>query len=485
MSLLRQSALAAISGILLTGSRFAFTAILARRLSVDDFGRFAYALWLVDIAFLVCALGATGAVSRYAAEFRNDKETLNSFLKLWRRWAIGLPPIAGFAVLLGGWLSNYQIDTGAKLMLSLWTISSGLMAMQLAALNGFQRFELVFRSNVIFAVVILTGALLLPINDIGVAGLFSLMAGASISAALPGLLITMKSNGNTSKTLDASKTKKIRNYALNMWLVALLWSLVWSRGEMPVVRHYLGNAGVAQYAAVLAIFGGAIQGVMLGISAVSPQLTRLWGEGKHDSALQTARNVMDYQLMICGLSSLLLICFGPELLHLVFGEMYKDQSLTLAILSFGLISMALANQNHLLQIETNGKFSRNSSAFGLCALAILSYTLIPKLGVTGAAASRVGAMLILAVLSMITFIQLWGSQSLALWNIGAVTVLILCSLVLATNSSLSDFVSRLYIFLVSSSMLLLAVRNTQGQPKVIEVARAIKCRAYNTFRKQP
>ena len=87
---------------------------------------------------------------------------------------------------------------------------------------------------------------------------------------------------------------------LNIWITALLWALVWSRGELPIVRAFLGDSGVAHYSAALTLLGGAIAGVSLGIGGVAPQLTRLWGEGKHAEALATARRVMDIQVLLCG-----------------------------------------------------------------------------------------------------------------------------------------------------------------------------------------
>src|SRR5687768_7554695 len=67
LSILRQSAWAAAAAVFFTASRFAFTAIIARRLSVSEFGQYAYGQWLADLAFLLCSLGATGTIARYIA----------------------------------------------------------------------------------------------------------------------------------------------------------------------------------------------------------------------------------------------------------------------------------------------------------------------------------------------------------------------------------------------------------------------------------
>jgi len=471
MSLLRQSALAALSAITLAGSRFAFTAILTRRLSVEEFGRFAYALWLVDIAFLVCALGATGAVSRYAAEFRSDEQTLQSFLRIWRRWALGLPILAGVVVLIGAWLSGYELNVWAKLLLSIWAVASGIMAMQLAALSGFQRFESIFRSNLIFAFIILTGACLLPLSYSGMTDLFALMAAASGAAAVPGLLVSARFKNDKSLPLTANQLRKVRNYALNMWLVALLWSLVWSRGELPIVRALLGDEGVASYVAVLTLFGGAIQGVMLGISAVAPQLTTLWGRDKKEEAVALARSVMDLQLLVCGVAALILIYMGPELLSLAFGIGYRSNSNVLAILGIGLVSMVVANQNHLLQIATDGRFSRNSLVLSLLILITLGFVFTNFLGIAGAAAARTLTMLFLAGFAIYSTIVRWGRSAVSLQNLMIAGVIILVSFFVSVGIDEINKMIRIFMLFVSILMLAFFVKDASGKLKVMFIIR--------------
>lgn len=466
MSLLRQSALAALSAITMAGSRFAFTAILTRRLSVDEFGRFAYAQWLVDIAFLACALGATGAVSRYAAEFRSDERTLQTFIRVWRRWALGISLLSGFVVLFGAWLSGYEIDTLSKLLLSAWAVTSGILAMQMAALSGFQRFELIFRSNLIFALIILAGSWLLPLNSTGTPGLFALMAVASGVASVPGLVVSARLINDDSPALSTDQWQKIRNYALNMWLVALLWSLVWSRGELPIVKTLLGDGGVASYVAVLTLFGGAIQGVMLGVSAVAPQLTGLWGRGLKDEAVALARSVMDLQLLVCGVAALALIYMGPELLSLAFGANYRTHSNALAILSIGLVSMVVANQNHLLQIATDGRFSRNSLVVSLFILMGLAFLLTGLLGIAGAAAARALTMLFLAGLAIYSTINRWGRMAVSLQNISIAGLIILASVFISLIANEVDGIKRILMLLISSLILMFAIKDSSGNIKI-------------------
>ncbi|UUZ63753.1 oligosaccharide flippase family protein [Polaromonas sp. P1-6] len=229
MTLLRQSSLAAVAALVLTGSRFALAAILARRLSSSGFGQFVYAQWLVDMAFLVCSLGATGAVSRYVAEYHSDAAKLNAFIQKWRPWALGLPALAGGAVVVGTWMSGLALDLTSVILLALWAIASAAWAMQTAALTGFQRFDLIFYANLIAATSMLAGVLLLPVSANNPAILFALMAAASGMATLPGLSQTLGwKNVEAVAPISEDQWRSVRRYAVNMWLIALLWALLWS-----------------------------------------------------------------------------------------------------------------------------------------------------------------------------------------------------------------------------------------------------------------
>jgi O-antigen/teichoic acid export membrane protein len=342
--------------------------------------------------------------------------------------------------------------------------------MQTAGLSGLQRFDLIFWANLLAAVIMLAGAFWLPLGNDNPAPLFGLMAVAAGAASLPGLSQTLRFRGNTSlPKLPTTDLVLMRNYALNMWLIALLWALVWSRGELTIVRYYLGDAGVASYSAALTLFSGAVQGVMLGLAAVAPQLTRLLGDGYLDEALATAKRIMDYQLLVCGMGASVLICLGPELLSLIFGMNYREQSGTLATLSVGLIAMTLANQNHLLQIATNGRFSRNSSIFGLLLLGGLATTMAPSFGVEGVALARSATVLLLAALSASTFYLKWGSSGISIQNLVIVFGMVVGTVFIVAQASGKDLFVRCLVLTFNLVCLLLLVRNANGRSTLLSL----------------
>lgn len=466
MSLIRQSIWAAAAAITLAVSRFAFTAIIARRLSVAAFGQFAYGQWIVDLAFLVCSLGATGVAARYLAEFRHDAGLSSAIARLWFPFAIGLPGLAGIAGLAGVWLTGIRLDAFAAAALMTWAIANGLWAMQTAALTGLQRFDLICGANGTAAALMVVGAMVIPL-DAGQPGpVFGLMAASAAAAAAVGLRPTVHVARVAPARIERALLQDIHRYAINIWVTALLWGLVWSRGEMPIVHARLGDEGVARYAAVLTLFGGAIQGVMLAVTGVAPHLTRLWGEGAQTQAIDLARRLMDLQLVLCGLAALLLMFFGPELLLLAFGSAYRGESGTLAILSIGMLAMAVSSQGHLLQITTNARFNRNSTLVGTALLFVMAAWLVASEGLFGAALSRAVTMVLLAAVTLYAARIRWGRHAWSGWNVLATSLLLASCAAIVHFRSGMDWPMRAAAACSAAFLLVLAVRDTQGRTQI-------------------
>lgn len=466
MSILRHSLWAAASGIFVTASRFALTAILARRLSTEVFGQYAYAQWLVDICFLVCAFGATGVASRYFAEYRHQPAKLAAIVRRWRPFSLALPFAGALAAALGAWLSEMPLHAEAYALLLCWGLAAGIWGMHVAALSGLQRFDLVFRSNVLAAATMLIGATLLPLHDGSPLTLLAIMAVANATAALVGVrYITEATRGDVVK-LENRLTHEIWRYSLNIWLASLLWSLAWSRGEVPVIRGLLGDDAVARYSVALTLYGGAVAGVMLGVSGIAPQITRFWGEGNQAAAVALCRRAMDLQLLLAGLGALALIWFAPELMQLGFGPRYRDSAMLLGILAVGLPALTLASHNHLMQIITGARYNRDTTLLAVILLMGLTSAGVVAFGVVGGAWARATTLLALGGITLFVSWRRWGSAAIGMLNIGLILTVSVASVLC---NSLGIFLSLPFrgVVWATLSMALLALIKDESKLSVV------------------
>ena len=474
MALIRNTAWAAATAALSAGSRFALCAILARRLTQDAFGQFAYAQWLVDLSFLLCSLGAGGAASRYLSEFRHKPSERAAFMQRWLPFAIGLPLLAAAAAVFGAFLSDLALTSKTLVLLSAWALANGLWAMQTAALVGLQRFDLVFRGNLIYATVVVPGSLFIDINKVDPSTVLALLAAASTLATLVGLDLSIQLNEISRSPRTHYPWRSVARYAINVWLSGLIASLVWSRGEVPTVKLLLGDAAVAHYTAALVIFGAAVQGMMLGASSVATHLTQLWGEGKRGEAITLSRLVMDLQLLACSFGSLFMIFYGRLVISLVFTAEYEPAVLPLSIFCIGLVSFAVSSQSQLLQLETNATFNRNSLILGAVTLYVLALALIPVLGLVGAAVARAAAMTFLSLATIRFTVKMWGRRSVSVGNLAATFALITVAALIDMGAPKATVIERTIGFSVCITLATIAIRNEVGKIVLLTLAGRIR-----------
>src|SRR2546429_3126278 len=346
--------------------------------------------------------------------------------------------------------------------LLVWAIASAFWAMQTAALVGLKRFDLIFRANTIAAAVMLTGTASLP-SDADIAGVIKVMALACILAATVGTSTTKTFLHLRNVDIDPSLWRVVKTYAGNTWLSSVIASLVWSRGEFAMIKSALGDLPVAQYAVAITTYGAAMQGVMLGLSGVGAHLTSLWGQGRKEEALCLSRSVMDLQLTVIGSGALVLLVFGDQLVEFVYSASYAAAAPSLRVLTLGLLSLSLATQSLLLQIETNGRFNRNSLLVGVALLYILVAALIYYWGILGAAVARSGAMIFIAMATLIWSVKVLGSRSVSFANMAVVACVLIAVFSIQMRVGSLGLMERVILFLISSGGLLLALRDQNGE----------------------
>lgn len=393
MSLKRHAMYSAGAALVGAGTRFLILMLLARMFPQAQVGQFAYVLFLVDIGFLLVTFGMNAVASRYLAEYAADPNRRASLFVWWYRRSRWVPFAAAAAVLLAAMASGLEVSLAAGAGIAFWAFAYAGQSLVLAAFVGLQRFDQVFAVTALGSAASIATVMLAAWAALPLAGLYALMGVACIASVLLALksfapLWSARRQAGAMQSFWAGTA----GYSLNMWLTALLWALVWSRGELPVVHHWLGDVALAHYSVALSLMGGLMMAVMLGSAGFAVQVTRLWGEGRKPEAYALCRKVSEWQLVIAVVGAVLVVCFNVELVRVAFGDDYADSAAVLAVLVCGVPAMALVMQNHLVQIKTNGRFSRNVAVLGVIVLLVAAVVLVPHWGNQGAALARLGTM---------------------------------------------------------------------------------------------
>lgn len=413
MSLKRHAMYSAGAALVGAGTRFLILMLLARMFPQAQVGQFAYVLFLVDIGFLLVTFGMNAVASRYLAEYAADPNRRASLFVWWYRRSRWVPFAAAAAVLLAAMASGLEVSLAAGAGIAFWAFAYAGQSLVLAAFVGLQRFDQVFAVTALGSAASIATVMLAAWAALPLAGLYALMGVACIASVLLALksfapLWSARRQAGAMQSFWAGTA----GYSLNMWLTAFLWALVWSRGELPVVRHWLGDVALAHYAVALSLMAGMMTAVMLGSLAFAAQVTRLWGEGRKTDAYSLCRLVSEWQLIFTSFGALFVVFFNGELVRIAFGSDYADAASILAMLVCGLPAMAFAMQNHLIQIKTDARFNRNVALLGLAVLWVAAVVLVSSFYGEGVAFARAFTMVLMAACSVVYLLRHAGSAAL-------------------------------------------------------------------------
>ena len=401
MSLIRKTTWSAAAAIVLTGGRFLIAITLAKKLGVSEFGRFAFSQWLVDMVFLSLAFGLPGSATRFFAELRTQSANLQAF----ERWFLPRSLVVVVAVaIVSPFVAlafNREVDLKFALSQAGWSASAAVWALLLARAQGLQHVKRIAVSSGVYVVIALGGCASFLREGAPVWFVIMLITIATVAAAITTWLPLPMSEKNLRTNESADLNLRILNkFGINIWITSLVSAMVWSRGELAIVRSALGVTDVAIYSTALSLAGIATQGMMLLTGALGPHLTQMWGAGKHEEAINLCRRITDMLTLTAGILAVFLMAFAPELIRFTFGPAYAEAQVSLAILGLGTIGLASAAVNQLLQIKTNGAFARNLNFFSAIGLFVAVIPLVTLAGIEGVAVSRALIQISVGVISL-------------------------------------------------------------------------------------
>jgi len=428
------------------------TVISARILGPENFGIYIFVLWIIEINFLVFSVGLPGVATRFFPEtLAGESGGYQSFSS----WFI---KHCSFAVFLSAIFSLISVElfsplrsANSILTIIFFSLSSSLFALMSSRAYGLFQFKNQAISVVLFNLTVLVG-LGISGNDLNVISLCLIMAVAYILATC---LLVVKNGGprkgETNTALTEKKERYLSVYAKNSWLTSLGSSLLWSRGEMPLVKSQAGESGVALYSVGLTLSGLVNQLLSLVTGAIWPQIASLWDQDRREELVDLYESVTSLLMLICGFAVGFLICFSDYIVVLLFGTNYVSDSNLISILAIGTLGISSGVGNLLLQASTNGQFSRNVTILGIVSLFTCAFFLVGKYGLEGIASARSFTQLGIAIIVFIYVPKIF-KQIVSPYKLlrGFISLVILCLALLIVRASVDDqkFSQLVLLFLV-------------------------------------
>lgn len=466
--LAKNTAWSAAATIINVIGRMLIAVILARSLGPDQFGIYVFALWLVELTFAIFSVGLAGTATRFFPQTLNTEALIYPRFGTWFTWhsLFSLVLIAGFTVLSLNQFSNFN-DLESLASVLAYSVFSSVYTLAGARAQGLFQFRQYALATGSLVLITLTGLVFLR-SGIDVKAVFLLLAAANLCSTFF-LLYTNNAPAGSSQRAGLSQEQKrhITTFAKNTWITGLGGSLLWSRGELPLVKMYEGVTAVGFYSVGLTVSGLVNQTLSLLTGALWPKIAQLWDRKNHSELEDLFYSVTSLLLFLAGISVGFIVCFSEYIVHLFFGEAYLTNSNLIAILSLGALGLVSGCGNLILQASTNGQFTRNLTFGGIVLLFGCAFFLTREYGLEGAAAARSLTQLVIAIVVFLGVSNFLNNKRLFYLTLRAFLYLIALAIVLVILRNDLNYMGPVIMFVLYACYCLLTLWissvATQGQ----------------------
>ena len=407
--------------------------ILAKNLTIEEFGLFYAVFAFLGMFGIFKSLGFDRALAKFIPEFLHKKE--NNFIKSSIIYVIVIQIITNSVIILAVYLlsdflaSNYFHNAQAAIVLKLLAIAFFIDSFVFVLKFSFQGFKkMTYFSGIdllrmlLITAVILIGfkldyKLLSPITAYIIAPIVLLIVFSWIlvKKVFPEFFI---SRFIINKTL----LKRISKYSIFI-LATSIGGIILGYTDIMMLTYFLGLTSVALYSVALPTTGillylpRALEQILL------PLTSELWSKKKKKMLVEGIESLYKYSFIIIIPLVFMMFSFADLIINVFFGKSYIPAANTMKILSIGVI-FATINSVGFSFFPGIGKPQISSKIVYIAAIFnfITNLILIPIIGVIGAAITTSLSYFIMMIISLknirkfveITFpIKVWIKTSIA------------------------------------------------------------------------
>lgn len=403
---------------------FPLNIILARWLGAAEFGTYSYQLSSFMVLATLSTLGLERLTLRTAATHHHHEQwpRLKQYLS-WATVRVSVASIcvfAAFSLTLPWWGQRIPLFARADWMLGIMIPLIALGNLQQATLRGLGEqasAQLLFAAGqpvlfgLVLAAAILTGK---PSSSAGIALQAQALAWALVLGfSVLWVLKRVPAAGFPVARPISSTQGEWSRPALYFFLLAGVETAN-SRIDFFTLGFFANSEHVGLYAAASRVAGIIPLFLSLGIAAAAPALAQLHSAKKTAELQQLVTRIAVGSSLIALPAALILILFGEHVLA-VFGHPFRAAREALAILSAGQIINVLAGPvATLLTLTGHEKQALAGLAVSACSNALLSWILIPRFGLEGAACASAASLVLWNVLLAYAVRRHLGIQPTAL-----------------------------------------------------------------------
>lgn len=378
--------------------------VAGRFLSVDDYGRFSYALAIATVIETVMDIGlAHVTVREVARDHRGAPALLRHVLGLKLAW------ITGGLLLIATVPTLLRTDLVVARLCYALGISAAIRSYFLTArgyLQGLNRFDLEALVVVSDRVLLLGLGVfaLAAYHDVVALGIAFVVARIVMGAGVTILLGRLTAHaGGARPTFDRQVWKDLQAAALPLGFFMISLNL-YNYVDTVILGATRSNVETGWYSAAYRIYEGITYPPSIVAALVTPRLSYLFVHDRSRVRAMVNRSVAAAALLGIVLGGTVALAARP-IVHLLFGDAFEEAVAPLRVLSGGALFIFCTWILHGVAVATNlDRRLLLTTAIGLATNVVLNLVLIPRWGITGAASATVAAE---AVTVALLVAQLW------------------------------------------------------------------------------
>ena len=440
------------AALLMTGSTYVtyvltllISALIARAIGPDDFGRYSYLVWLAGTLAMVANNGLNTTGIRFISEClgRGAVESAHQ-VHAWlirRQWACMAGVTIVFIIVMpffkpAGWEGDITTFAGLALVVM---FTKGFYLFDISMAKGYGRFGIEAATTVIMSVVnllitvalVLTGAPL-----IWFIGLFALVSGGHMASST----VMLRRAKLIPMAGDIEPTIRVRVRQHLIWTVVLTGVAVLSNRSIEtwLLNTLVGPAEVGYFAIAAALTRGGVDLLSSGLTTVlMPAMAHAYGAGGQRGVNMILSDSFRYfqflGFLLAGSGTLL----APVVVMLMYGPRYEPVVDVLRVMVvIGGLALSEGAFGAVLSTTDNQRLRAGFAIFSVSISAAAAFLLIPKYGLYGAILAHAISRTIVFVATMLGISRFMALQ-LPLREIGRLTMSALTAAVLAGGVSLA------------------------------------------------
>lgn len=390
------------AALLVTGSTYvAYAAglvtstLIARALGPEDYGRYAYLVWLSGILVLLMNNGLTTSSIRFISESigRNDDTSASALHHwFWQRqwWAVGIVGVLfSFAlpyVKPAGWESSLLLVAAVVVVAS---VPKAWYLFGVSTAKGYGRFGIEATSMTAMSLFTAAAVIVMMFFDMHLYAYLGLFVACSL--AHPALLARLRNRPvrTAARTVDPELITRLKPHFY--WTVMLTLVVVFYGTTIPMffLNSHGSAAAIGYFSVAIALTRGGVELLSSGLNSVlMPLMAHGFGKGGRERTMQITAEAMRmfhfFGLMLTGVGLL----WAYPVVWLMFGSKFSEAAFAFQVLiAVGGLTLPSGVLSTLLSTTDQQGLRFGVAAGGVAVSALTAWWLVPAYGLHGALAS--------------------------------------------------------------------------------------------------